>query len=158
MSPIIMMIFVLIAAALVFMGPDPYEKQRQDEEKYGKDKLVRTILKYNEKLEDGTLPTTGGEYKPPKGAKVYKLPDYMVTEKKEKKGALSSLVEGKPAEPDEVLPPPQIPMEEWGKSGSKSKLNSGLSNNGIKYEPGLPTTFAQPDAPKPVPVEPLGEQ
>lgn len=155
MSPILLMVFVLIAAALVFMGPDPYAKQKELEAKYGTDKLVREINMRNDGVTKSDLIPSGDAYKPPKGAKVYKLPDYMVVEKKEKSGPLDLL---KGEKPKEIAPPPEIPMEQWGKSEGKSKLNSGINDSGIKYEQGLPTTFAQPDAPKLVPVEPLGEK
>ncbi len=152
MSPILLMIFVLIAAALVFMGPDPYAKQKELEEKYGKDKLVREINMRNDGVTKNDLLPTSDAYVPPKGAKVYKLPDYMVVEKKEKSSPLDLL---KGEKPKEAAPPPEIPMEQWGKSEGKSKMTSGMNDGGIKYESGLPTTFAQPDPPKPVPIEPL---
>lgn len=143
MSPIFLMIIVIVAAALVFMSPNEYEKMMQEQAKYGKDPLIREINMYNEKREEGWMPDLGtDEYVPPKGAKVYRLPPSMVVEEEKSKSLFSK-------EGGEALPPPEIPMDEWGKDKGSSALKSAPRTAGdIKYESGLPNEFAVPSEPK----------
>jgi hypothetical protein len=107
MPPFLMLIAIVFVVIMVVFGHNPLDEWRAEQEKYGRDPLVREINKFNEeKSKKGGMVN---KYKPPPGATVYRLPPNQM------QIAPRNLTNSTDSE-QMVRPAPDVPITQWGSS------------------------------------------
>ena len=109
-----MLIGIVCIVLLVMFGHNPVDQWKAEQEKYGRDPLVREINKYNEKAEK--TPQNTQKYVPPAGATLYRLPPGQVYRPKP---AGPTYTQGLPSNAP-VTPPQEIPATQPGAAANKT--------------------------------------
>ena len=121
-----MLIAVAFVVLMVMFGNNPMDEWRAEQEKYGKDPLVREINKFNDKQRSSV---SSGGYKPPPGSYTYSLP-YNSAPVSSNPFAIT----GK----DEVFhPAAEVPIEQWD-SPYPSYMVAPDNNSGAAAKPIYP--------------------